>query len=260
MSRTALLVDADILAYQFAAKGQRVYEFGIAVDDLDEVTPKVDEWLAALKDRLDTDLVVICLSCPSDQGWRKAVLPTYKENRATVVKPELLLPIKGWLEATYPSYRRPKLEADDIMGILSTMDGLPRNFLEAHPEFAKVRKKVIVSEDKDMRTIPGWLFNPAKDSAPRWVTPEEADRWHLYQSLVGDSTDNYKGCPGIGPKKAERILDAPGELPPWQRVVAAYAARGLTEEDALVQARVARICRAEDYDFKAKEVRLWTPA
>jgi DNA polymerase-1 len=42
-------------------------------------------------------------------------------------------------------------------------------------------------------------------------------------------------------------------------VVAAFESKGLTEEDALVQARVARICRASDYDFKTKEVKLWNP-
>jgi DNA polymerase-1 len=42
-------------------------------------------------------------------------------------------------------------------------------------------------------------------------------------------------------------------------VVALYARYGLTEDDALVQARVARICRASDYDFKDRKVIHWTP-
>lgn len=32
---------------------------------------------------------------------------------------------------------------------------------------------------------------------------------------------------------------------------------GMTKEDALLNARMARILRAEDYDFKKKEVKLW---
>ena len=35
---------------------------------------------------------------------------------------------------------------------------------------------------------------------------------------------------------------------------------GLTEEDALVNARLARILTADDYDFEKKEPKLWTPS
>jgi DNA polymerase-1 len=248
--KTTLLIDADILAYKFAAKGQRVYEFGTAVDDLEDVIPKVNEWLDDLMRQTKANDYIICLSCPNDEGWRKRVFPAYKENRKGVVKPELLMPLKEYLEESHPSYRRPFLEADDIMGILST-----------DPTLVKGRK-VIVSEDKDMKTIPGWLFNPEKDKKPRLISEEEADYWHLYQTLVGDATDGYPGCPGIGPKKAEAILQhwsvqLPGDL--WLAVNEAFKAKGLTEEDALVQARVARICRSSDYDFKRKEVILWSP-
>ena len=45
----------------------------------------------------------------------------------------------------------------------------------------------------------------------------------------------------------------------WAVVLAAYEKAGLTEADALAQARVARILRASDYDFKQKKVKLWNP-
>lgn len=284
MQRT-LLVDADIVAYQFAAKAERKYAFGTAVDDLDVVTPKVDEWLADLKHKLKATGIIICLSDLSINGWRKDILPSYKENRSEVVKPELLGPIKDYMEQAYPSYRRPRLEADDIMGILSTMTGLPGNFVKDHPEFADAGQKVIVSEDKDMKTIPGWLFNPAKDTKPRLIDEAEANYWHLYQALVGDTTDGYKGCPGCGPDKAspalkevirpypihKEITRGPnkgkvkttwemGEADSmWDVVVGWFNRFGSTEADALVQAQVARICRSSDYDFKEKRVIPWTP-
>ena len=40
--------------------------------------------------------------------------------------------------------------------------------------------------------------------------------------------------------------------------MAAFEKKGLTESDALVQARVARILRASDYDFAAKKPILWS--
>ena len=92
------------------------------------------------------------------------------------------------------------------------------------------------------------------------VSETEADWWHMYQTLCGDTTDGYAGLPGCGPKKAEKVIGTVDEpAPDWAAVAAAFTAKSLSEEDALVQARVARICRASDYDFKNKEVILWTP-
>lgn len=266
---TILLLDADIIAFKLSATAQRSYKFpglespAVAADEFETLPARIDAEVASLAAKTKAAYVIVCLSCPTVDNWRMAVLPSYKGNRSYEGRPEHLQAVKDYMEKTYPSYRRDGLEADDIMGILSTMKGLPGNFLAEHPHFDAKARKVIVSEDKDMKTIPGWLFNPAKDKAPWLVSESEADYWHLYQTLVGDTTDGYKGCPGVGPVKAEAVLmDAcepkhPVEM--WARVLDLFQAKGLTEEDALIQARVARICRASDYDFKKKEVILWTP-
>jgi hypothetical protein len=134
------------------------------------------------------------------------------------------------------------------MGILST-----------HP--TKIEgKKIIVSEDKDMRSIPGWLYNPSKDVNPQYISEHEADRYHLYQTLTGDSTDGYKGCPNIGPVKATKILDTYHPNNWWDEIVDAYRCQGLSEANALTQSRIARICRATDYDFTSNNVLLWHPS
>lgn len=255
---TTLLVDSDIVAYKFASKSQQDFhwpggESSRSLDDFEEVTELCDQWLAELQDKLKADEMIICLSCPTSEGFRIGILPTYKGNRVGVEKPAYLQPLKDHMKANYKFYERPTLEADDVMGILST-----------HPKLVP-GKRIIVSEDKDMKTIPGWLYNPAKDSKPHLIPEHTADYWHLYQTLIGDATDNYKGCPGIGPKKAEQALMDGDDMrhfsveEMWSRVVKLFEAKGLTEEDALVQARVARICRASDYDFKNKEVILWNP-
>ena len=63
--------------------------------------------------------------------------------------------------------------------------------------------------------------------------------------------------PGIGPKKANNLLEGQKPADYWGIIVQAYKAVGLTEEDALVQARVARILRCEDYEKGG--VKLWNP-
>ena len=39
-----------------------------------------------------------------------------------------------------------------------------------------------------------------------------------------------------------------------------FVEKGLTEADALVNARLARILTADDYDFDKKQPKLWSPA
>ncbi len=74
-------------------------------------------------------------------------------------------------------------------------------------------EKIIVSLDKDMKTIPGFHYNQKHPELGIFeVTPKEADEWHLIQTLAGDQTDGYAGCPGIGMEKASR-LSATGSPP-----------------------------------------------
>lgn len=276
--QTTLLIDADIVAFQFASTHQENHDWGDGVvtktvADMEDVIPKIDAKLADWKARWKADELIVCLSCPHEENFRMGVLPSYKDSRDYDNRPVLLTPIKEYLASAYRTFARPTLEADDVMGILST-----------HPTLVPGRK-VIVSEDKDMKTIPGWLWNPAKDAKPWKVSEQEADYWHLYQTLIGDATDHYAGCPGVGPDKAATTLTEvlkrvpvhreitkgkrKGEIETkyvmepadslWEGVVSWFVSKGFSEEDALVQARVARICRASDYDFKEKKVKLWQP-
>ena len=92
------------------------------------------------------------------------------------------------------------------------------------------------------------------------ISEHEADYNFMFQTLTGDKTDNYAGCPSIGPKTAEKILSGADTLDDmWAAVTAAYAKQKLSTEVALQQAQVARICRASDFNFKTKKVIPWTP-
>ena len=58
---------------------------------------------------------------------------------------------------------------------------------------------------------------------------------------------------------AEKILKQAEQKECWGLIVEAYEKAGLTEEDALVQARVARILRHGEFCTKKEEVNLWNP-
>ena len=89
------------------------------------------------------------------------------------------------------------------------------------------------------------------------VSLEEADRWFWTQCLTGDPVDGYKGVPGIGAKGAEKILSKAED--PWQAIVAAYDKAQLTVDDAILNARLARILRPGEYNSTTKEPILWNP-
>lgn len=271
MNRIAL-IDADIVAFQAAAKNQQTFDFGdddpIVHLDMEGAQEAFTDYVDHLVNQSFADEYLLCFS-DDFQNWRKSVLPTYKSNR-TGERPELLYPIKDWAFKTFKSIRKPTLEADDVMGILAT-------------DPSDKRERVIISLDKDMRTIPGLFLRPRGDYEIEEISPEQADRYHLMQTLTGDVVDGYTGCPGIGktkaayylegrlrpvayyqeitrgPRKGEQVLkwrDEPAD-DPWDTVVRLYEKHGYTEKDALVQARVARILRFDEY--VNGRPKLWSP-
>jgi 5'-3' exonuclease len=83
------------------------------------------------------------------------------------------------------------LEADDIVG-----------YLAYKPEFGEC---IICSPDKDLKQIPGTLYDYKKGEM-MIITPEAAEDHFKMQMLCGDATDNIKGVPGLGPVKARAKL------------------------------------------------------
>lgn len=246
--RLTLLIDADVLAYTASSGEQRVYEWdvdcvSVECGTLEEaqsvVQHQLDEWMT----HFNASHYELCLS--DDNGYfRHALYPPYKGNRK--VKPVLLPEVRKWMLEKLGAWKRPKLEGDDVMGILAT-----------HPHLIK-GKKVIVSIDKDMRQIPGTLYNPGKDTVEE-IDVETGEYFHAFQTLCGDATDCYPGIRNVGPVKARAILDAPREEW-WPRMVEAATTRGMTEDELLVQARIARILRHGEFNYHTKEPILWQPS
>lgn len=244
------LVDADVYAYKACLEAEIVTDWG---NDLWTLCADLNEAFARMMGTLTGDIkqaggkmkdAILCFS--SHEGnWRKLENPDYKGNRKGKRKPLPYRPLVEKCIAEFPSEMRPLLEADDVMGIMGTED----------PD------TVIVSIDKDMKTLPANLFNPDKDAFPRRIEDSEAELFFWIQTLTGDPTDGYAGCPGIGPVSANNLL---GDLDPfdstgvWTRILEAYEKKDLGPDVATMNARMARICRAGDWDAERKEM-VWMP-
>lgn len=240
------LIDGDIVLYKYSCSNEATLDFGTGSlcvsTDLEQAKTDVKRFIEFLQDYLGTTNTIICLS--GANNFRYGVLPTYKHNRSGKEKPRLYTDLKKWVMDNYECKVKDTLEADDVMSIMSTKEK---------------GKHIICTIDKDLNQVPGYHFNWNQE-AFYTVSEEEGNYFFYLQCLVGDPTDGYKGCPKIGYKKGAKILEGcktPEEY--WTQVVKTYEEVGLTEEDALVQARVARMLRVDDYDYKKKEVKLWTP-
>lgn len=256
MSKRVLLIDGDVLVYKTAFAAETVIDWG---DDLitlhsrtDEAAATIDAQIATIKKTLEGDEVVVALTCHETVNFRKSFYPEYKENRTEKRKPIAWKAMRQHLLDNHAAKTKPNLEADDILGILATMKSK--------------NDRIIVSIDKDFKTIPGKFYDMKKGDLHE-VTELEADFNFMVQTLTGDSTDNYPGCTGIGPKKAEAILRAAltkadnvqEKSALWQAVLKQFDKAGFGADYALTQARCARILRASDYDFTNKQPILWSP-
>lgn len=247
MKFTTLLLDGDILLHRACAAGSTKAEFDGVLHwqvDVRAAGGWLRRELAKYRARLDCDKVLIALG-DRRRNFRKDLCPTYKANRNNTPKPPGFAELEANLRAHAKVYQEPRLEGDDMLGLLATKE--------------PVGGKVIVTIDKDLLQIPGWHYNPDKDELVE-IQDWQAREFHYLQTLIGDRVDGYPGCPGIGPVKAERWLDVcetPEEV--WPRIVEAYEKAGQTEEQALLQARLAYVLRQGWYSRKSQEIKLWTP-
>ena len=188
-------IDFDIIVNQAARYGA---DHGIAPDEVFEhIHLLIDEWLEPIADRVSRKEYKLYRSCSRDQNYRRLFLPTYKANRDKADpsdedkrRADMIRLAWEYAHDTFRIESLPFAEADDLLDSVA----LPGD--------------IMVTIDKDLRTLPGWHFNPRKDRGPVFVGDNEASYNLHSQWLIGDSVDNISGCPRIGPVKAKRLLDA----------------------------------------------------
>ena len=236
-----LLIDADYIVYKNCAAAETELDYGedviLVTSNFSDAYNATTKELTKLKDEFG-GFSDIKLFFSDTKNFRKKIAPSYKGHRNRK-KPCGYKRVINKLKTEFDVIIMPTLEADDAMGIYATQ--YPGN--------------VIVSPDKDMKQIPGTLYNLDERFT---ITKDSGAAWHLIQCLSGDQTDGYGGVPGIGVKRAEVLFNKEGYS--WKTVVKAFTDKGLTESDAILNARLAKILTIDDYDTTKQEVRLWTPS
>lgn len=242
-----LIIDGDWLAYStacalqednpFDPEAPKLFDFGVAKKVVDH---KIDKWIDLL-DGTDTE---VHFSCNREDNWRRDILPSYKMNRKDKEPPVGLAMMIEYMTNKYETVTVDRLEADDTLGITATSE----------------EDTVLVSVDKDFLTIPTTIYNPMKDVVKK-QNRVNAFKSFVYQTLIGDATDGFKGLHLIGPKKALAFIKKHEKAlyNIWEPMVELAIKQKQDEEHLLTQARMAHILQAGDYNFETREVRWWTP-
>ncbi len=153
----------------------------------------------------------------SRKSFRNELLPEYKANRPPMpdnLRSQIPL-IKSIAEAFgWKLFQHDGWEADDLIG------GLSKKFTGCPVQ--------IVSSDKDLSQLIDQRISmlvPSSDSSTGFEHRGEAEvvkKFGItpeliidYLALIGDSSDNVPGVPGIGPKSAVDLLNTFGAAGTW---------------------------------------------
>jgi DNA polymerase-1 len=240
------LIDTEV--YLFRAAAACEFETEWAPDDWSYVCRHGDaqalfqDSIAEIMESLPGLRPVLVFS--AGVSFRYGVWPAYKANRKKHRKPAGYRKLKEWVANAAVSrgwevIELPDIEGDDVLGVLYE------------------EGDVIASNDKDLLTIPGYHL---RNGQVIEVSEYDADLAFYSQALVGDTSDNYPGCPGCGPVAAGKALaGCMTERDMWAATLRAFEKKGYDERYAITQARCARILRPGEYDLSTHTVRLWEP-
>ena len=243
---TKAILDGDIIAYRAA-----FWADSEGIDDLpSRIAKDLQQWTPD-----GVDEIIVAMSCPREENYRRDFWSPYKLHRDSVKKPDCMnYAIECIYEASSNTRCVARLEADDLIGMMTSSG-----------------KAIGITVDKDLRQVPGWHWNPDKEFSPVLVEEKEADAFFYQQWMSGDSTDNIWGLWRVGPKKADKylvdvdrkdwdqtILDL-YDQEDWDKRPEEKTPEISRRDFALAQARCVRILRYGDYDKTTGEVKLWSP-
>ena len=242
-----LLIDADWLIYNSCCACEEDTRWN---EWQHQLTSDVRDCLSLIENRLDVykniaenkhDIVMCFTSYPT---FRHEIFPDYKINRIGKRKPLALKHTINKVKERYECITYPNLEGDDVLGLLATN--------------GRYDNPIIVSVDKDMRTIPCKLL--ATEEIEH-ITEKKANRHWFEMSMAGDAGDGILGIKGMGMVTASKTLaDTPDTVEAlWDKVSKTYTKKGHTLADAILNARLTRILREGDYNYQTGEVNLWKP-
>ena len=186
-----LLIDADTIAFIACLNNQIEC---MSICDLTAAYAEVDMKLDYIKNATLLRKVELHLTGGKD-SFRYSIYPEYKAKREFATIPKGLAEVKEYMVKQYGATIHTSIEADDYVVYAKT----------AYPD-----KYLLVAIDKDvLYSCVGTHYNyHFLKSGEVIVDAATAYNWSLYQTIMGDATDNIKGVRGYGEVKATKFIES----------------------------------------------------
>jgi|FLOH01.1.fsa_nt_gi DNA polymerase I len=169
--------------------------------------------LRALEDHPATSVVVAWDR--SEPTFRHLMDATYKANREDLDE-DLRMQFPWMREVTelmgIPSLDQAGFEADDIiasLGVQASAKGWAVRMFTADKDLAQVVSEHVLQCPPPKQSGDAVILGPNEIEEKYGLPPTQMAQW---QALVGDSADNIKGMPGVGPKRATQLLQKYADL------------------------------------------------
>src|SRR6056297_2737939 len=176
------------------------------------------------------------ISGNSDLNFRKQLYSQYKANR-TAPKPVHFDAIRQVLLKQLGAKAVEGIEPDDKV-CMRAWDCIENGY-----------NFVVISEDKDLLQIPGKHYTPSTKKMFE-VGNVEADKYFYTQLLVGDTSDNIPGVPGIGKATAGKLLvSCTKESEMYEVCKETWLNKGRTIDDMHLSAKLLYLLRHESDEW-----------
>ena len=194
---------------------------------------------------LRPDCIAVCFD-PKGGTFRHEQFPSYKAQREAT--PEDIIFAVPWIKKIIEAYRIPIIEvpnyeADDVVGTMSRLADESGQF-----------ETFMMSPDKDyaqLVTDHSVIFKPKSFGPGYEILDTEAvlKKYGLKRTsqvidmlgLQGDSADNIPGCPGVGPKTAQKLIEDFDSVENLIATVEAAASEGKKELPNLKKGMFAKV-------------------
>jgi len=194
---------------------------------------------------LTPDCIAVCFD-PKGGTFRHKEFPTYKAQREA--QPEDITIAVPWIKRIIEAYRIPifeveNYEADDVVGTLARLADETGEY-----------ETFLMSPDKDyaqLVTDHSRIFKPKSFGPGYEILDVQAvlDKYGLKNTLQvidmlglqGDTADNIPGCPGVGPKTAQKLIEDFDSVENMLQKVEEAAAAGLKELPEMKKGMFAKV-------------------
>jgi hypothetical protein len=182
-NKKVVVIDADSILYAVCFKNKDS-------DNFKDYKDHIDTWITNIINKCKGTHYIMALTMGKVFRHNLAITKEYKSGRGA--KPKFFMDLRNHLLDTWNAVWQDEFEAEDLVSI----------YVAQNPN----TDYVIAHIDHDLKSLPNLHYDFRTDKFYT-VTPEEGNYYFWKSMFTGCQTDKICGLPGVGDKKAEKLLN-----------------------------------------------------